>query len=150
MIQINRAKKQDLAAINELINSYGRIPPILPEYLNNRDLALKAVDTETGAIVGFCWGGLMAQNTVIYIDKVVVNPNYTRKKISQTLYKQLLSRALKLGVRLGFGVIKHDQFHDKSAMNALKMAFAADDAPYTYVYGQPEHMVKELIVLEAA
>lgn len=149
MITIKRAHRQDLASIQALMATYSLFT-ISVECLNKRDIALKAIDTETGALIGFAWGGLMAQNTLIYIDKVTVHPAYAKKGVAQELYHRLFNTALKLGAKKGFGIIRQDQYHDKAAMNALKMAFAADAQPYTYVYGDAEKITKELSMLEAS
>lgn len=142
MITVKRARKEDFNAIHALLGQYGKMS-ITPEHLQGRDIALQARDAE-GKVVGFVWAGLMANDTVAYVDKVSVAPECAKKQVSQALYKRLFEIALKRGVRQAFGIIRHDAYHDRAAMNALKMAFGADKEPYTYVSGDLMQMHADL------
>lgn len=141
-MHVHKATKQDFPAIHFLMSRYGKMT-VQPEHLNSKDITLCARD-DSGKLVGFLYIGLMAQGTVGYIDKFAVDPEYAGKGVGQLLAKEALKACLKRGVREVFGVIRQDQFHEKSAMNALKMAFSAHKEPYTYVSAQLQHMVAEL------
>lgn len=143
---ISRATKQDLPAIQFLMQQYGNKMVVTESHLNKKDIALQV--RKDGLLVGFAWGGLMAKNSIMYIDKVAVDPRYTKQGIVQLLYKELFKQAIKLGVQEGFGMIRQDEHHDKACVNALKMAFGADSLPYTHVFGQASYIVKELESLE--
>ncbi len=139
---ISKATKQDLPAIRYLMQQYGNKCIVTEDHINKRDISLQArID---GNLVGFVWGGLMAKNTIMYIDKVAVDPLYVKQGIVKVLYKELFKQALKLGVKQGFGIIKQDKYHDKACINALKMAFGADSVSYTHVYGEANNIIKEL------
>lgn len=139
---ISRASKQDLPAIRFLMQQYGNKMIVTEDHLNKRDIALQA--RIEGELVGFAWGGLMAKNTIMYIDKVAVDPKHNKQGIVKFLYKELFKQALQLGVKQGFGMIRQDQYHDRACINALKMAFGADSLPYTHVFGEAGHISKEL------
>lgn len=147
MINLYRATKQDLPAVSELLNTYGK-QSIYPEMLNNKDIAIQARD-ETGTCVGFIWCGLMAQNTVGYIDMFTVHPDHANKGIGKMLAQALMDTCLKRRVRSVFGVIKHDQYHNKSAMNALRYAMAAYPDNFTFVYADVRNSALEVQSLEA-
>ena len=147
---IRKATKRDLNAINALQGLYGKMT-VDPKLINHRDISLVAISSSPDAdLLGFVWGGLMAGNSLMYIDKVVVHPGASGRGVLNALYRELFERGLKIGVKTGIGLIKRDKYHDKSAINALKMAFAADPIPYTYVFGDTAHMVSELSLLEAS
>lgn len=149
MLLISRARKQDLPAIHELMRLYGSKMQVGSEHLNNRDIALQARNAN-GELVGFVWAGLMAQNTLAYIDKVAIRPDYAKQGVSQLLYHELFKLGARRGVKEVFGIIRQDQYHDKAAVNALKMAFGADSLPYTYVRAQMAHVQAELNILGVA
>lgn len=139
---ISKAIKSDLPAIRYLMQQYGNKMVVTESHLNKKDIALQArID---GKLVGFVWGGLMAKNTIMYIDKVAVDPKHHKKGIVKALYKELFNQATKMGVKEGFGMIRQDQYHDAACINALKMAFGADSISYTHVYGEAKHISKEL------
>lgn len=132
MILISRAKKEDLPAIQHLMRMYGNKCQVEKEHLNHKDIALQA-RLDSGELVGFLWVGLMANNSLGYIDKFAVDSNYSGKKIGNQLAHAMLKEVNKRKVKQVFGIIKQDQYHDKSAINALKMAIRSDVTPYTYV-----------------
>ena len=146
---VRKARRTDLEAINQLQNLYGKMQ-VEAKLINHRDLSLVAIDEKTGAIIGFCWGGLMAGNSLIYIDKVVADPKWAKKGVINALYRDLLKLGTKIGVKTAIGLIRQDEFHERSAVNALKLAFAADAVPYTYVFGDIAHMNAELAQMEVA
>ena len=141
-MQIRRAKINDLHAIKHLLQQYAKCD-IEPYHLNKRDIALVAY-ADSGELIGFVWAGLMAGNKVAYVDKVAVAPGYTGKGVCQALYKEAIKLGAKVGVKEVQGIIRRDQYHDKSAMNALKCAFGADELPYTFVYTDLNKIQKEL------
>jgi N-acetylglutamate synthase-like GNAT family acetyltransferase len=144
-MHIHKASKQDLPAIRMLMQSYGKMV-VGPEHVNQRDIALCARDDE-GRLVGFLYMGLMAQNKVGYLDKFCVDRGLAGKGVGSALAMACFEAAKKRGVREVFGVIRQDEFHEKSAMNALKMAFGAHKEPYTYVSADLNHMAAELMSL---
>ncbi len=143
MIKVSRATKSDIGAIRHLSAKYGHKLLIEECLFNNKDIALQARDEE-GMLLGFVWGGLMANNQICYVDKVMVDPEHSNKGVLPALYKELFKIALKKNVRKAFGMIRHDQYHDRSAKAALHMAWGADSLPYTLVLSDLEHMKKEL------
>lgn len=143
MISVSRATKQDLGAIRHLSAKYGHKLLIEECLFNSRDIAIQA-RSEEGVLVGFVWGGLMGSNQICYVDKVMVDPEFRGMGVLPGLYKELFRVALRRGVKKAFGVIRQDQFHDKSAKGAMHMAWGADSFPYTYVQADLAHMVKEL------
>lgn len=143
MVKVSRATKEDIEAIRHLSAIYGHKLLIEECLFNHRDIALQA-RLETGELAGFVWAGLMASNQIAYVDKVMVHPEHSSVGVLPSLYKELFRIALKRGVRQAFGVIKRDQYHDKSAKAALHMAWGADSLPYTYVMADLSHMMREL------
>lgn len=138
---IRRAKRVDIEDINSLLRTYG-LATVDTSYINHRDVCLVA--EHEGEIVGMVWAGLMRGNKSAYVDYFTVKPDLAHKGVGHALARECLARMRKLGVERAFGIIKHDGFHNKSAMNALKMGMYSDEAPYTYVYGFTEHSAKEL------
>lgn len=136
------AKPKHFNDINELQKAYG-LRSIEPLSINHRDISLVALDVQ-GRVVGFIWMGLMAGNTRGYIDHFVVLPDYAKQGVGFQLGKALYDRAFKRGVREVFGVIRHNEFHDKSAMNALKFGLVAHSEPYTYVCGEANYIKSQL------
>lgn len=141
------AKPLDYPGIQRLLARYGSKMSITPAHINHRDIGVVAYD-ENGHLVGFMWAGLMAKNTVAYLDKVVIAPEYAGKGMHNQLAKFLLRELVKRGVRQAFGVIAHDEHHDKAAMGALKMAMFSDGRTYTYVVGDVQNTIHELKHLE--
>lgn len=143
MITVKRATKKDLPAIRFLMQKYGNKMLVCEWHINNKDIALQARHDD-GTLVGFVFGGLMANNKVCYVDKIAIDPEYRKQGIANKLYQELFKVALNRGVVQAFGVIKQDEYHDASCVNALKMAFGADNKPYTYVQGNLAYMKAEL------
>lgn len=145
MIQVRRAGRQDLAAINELMKAYAKTADmaVAEHHINSRDVALVAREPE-GSVVGFLWMGLMACNRIAYLDKFVVHPDYARQGVGKLMALRMYDIGRNLGVKDVFGVIRRDEHHDKSALNALKVAFSAHSDPYTYVCASVDNMNKEL------
>lgn len=138
---IRRAKRSDVDGINQLLASYG-LQLIDQSYVNHRDVCLVAeID---GQIVGFLWAGLMRQNKTAYLDYFTVSREHAKKGVGNALALACLSKFHKMGVERAFGVIQRDEFHDKSAVNALKMGMYSQEKPFTYVYGYVAHSAREL------
>ncbi len=94
--------------------------------------------------MGFLWLGMMAKNTMCYLDKFTVHPDYTGRGVGNQLAHFAIQAAHKVGCRKTFGVIKQDKYHDKSAMNALKVAIGATEGSYTFVCADIDMMISEL------
>lgn len=141
MLKVRRAKKFDVVNINAVLASYG-YQAIDESYINPRDIALVAVDS--GKIIGFLWIGLMRQNKQGYIDCFAVSGAYSGKGVGNLLAKAALEACRKLNVSEVFGIIANGEFHDRSAINALKMALASDGLSYTQVRGSIPHMIAEI------
>ncbi len=116
-------------------------------YFNNKDLSLVAY-ADDGSLMGFIWAGLMCKNTVAYIDKFAVDPAYAGKGVGHALQMELFRQGAKRGVRRGLGVIKHDEYFNRSAKDALKMAAMADPVLYSLVQIDVMNTLKELIAME--
>jgi N-acetylglutamate synthase-like GNAT family acetyltransferase len=86
----------------------------------------------------------MRQNKSAYVDYFTVARTHAKSGIGHALAKEALLRMRRLGVERAFGIIEQDEFHDKSAFNALKMGMYAQERPYTYVYGFVPHSCREL------
>jgi N-acetylglutamate synthase-like GNAT family acetyltransferase len=142
---IRRAKRADITKINSLLQSYG-LATIDQSYINHRDLCLVA--EEGSEIVGFVWAGLMRQNKTAYLDYFTVSREQSKKGVGAALAKEMLLLFKKVGVERAFGVIQQDEFHDKSAFNALRMGMYAMERPFTYVYGSVPHSTRELALGE--
>lgn len=138
---IKRAYKEDLSSINDLSTWYG-FKPLTEDHFNNRDIAIAACYKDK--IVGFVWCGLMCNQKVGYIDHFLVHPEFHKQGIGQELSKKLREVLNKRGVRQVFGFIDNSEFHNASAMNALKMAMGSNDAKYTYVSGDVQNSLKEV------
>lgn len=144
MICIKPAYKDDMRAIQRLLDYSGKCT-ITPEHFNHKDIALQARNMETGEVLGFVWAGLMAKNTIMYIDKAAVHPEHSKKQILNKLYKELLKEVLRLNVKHVFGIIRLDQWHDRSAVNALKMGSKLDPFKYSYFYSNIDELPQEVI-----
>lgn len=141
MILIRRAYESDLIAINQLAVLYG-YDPITRETLNKKDLSILAINDEV--VLGFLWCGLMNKNTLGYLDHFLVHPHCTKKGLGNKLAQRMRTLCKIKGVQKVFGIIAQSKFHDKSAMNALKMAMGAHSMPYTYVSTQIERSYQEV------
>lgn len=144
MVLIVRPKIQDLPGIQTLALNRGNMS-VGQEHLNRRDIALVAKDASK--IVGFLWIGLMAGNSMAYIDKFTVAQNYAGRGVGHALASAALMACKKRGVTEVHGFIRQDASHAASSMNALKMALGADSHPYTYVRGQINFIEAELASL---
>lgn len=142
MIYITRAIKSDLPAIQDLMLKYGNKCIVESYHLNKKDIALQA-RLETGELVGFVYCGLLAEGKVAYMDKVTIDPMHHKKGILISLYSELFKRAYRRGVKEVTGFIRHDEYHNASCVQALKMGLGADALSYTYVRAQLEFMKKE-------
>lgn len=143
MISVSKATREDLPAIHHLSAIYGHKLQVEDYHLNGNDIALQA-RADSGELAGFVWAGLMAKNKVAYIDKVMVNPEYSSQGVLPMLYKELFKIGINRGVKQVFGIIRQDRYHDKAAKAALHMAFGGDALSYTYVYADMSHMISEL------
>lgn len=143
MILISRCKLVDLGSIKDLLSMYGKKVEITSNHINKRDIALQA-RLETGELVGFVWGGMLANKTIGYLDKVVIHPDHHHKGILNLLYKELFKQAYQAGVREMFGIIRQDEYHDASAVQALRMAVGADAVSYTYTVANLDKMKSTL------
>lgn len=142
MVVVTSCCATDLPAIDHLMNQYGKMS-VSPEHINRRDIALQA-RTDNGALVGFIWMGVMAKGTFGYVDKFTVDPAYAGQGVGRLLANRLLSECQTRGVRTVHGFIRQDEYHDKSGVNALKMAMGADPLPYTFVTSDILNTVSEL------
>lgn len=140
-MQIRRPLKKDIADINLLLDRY-ELATITEAQLNSRDISLVVDDCET--IVGFIWVGLMSKNTLGYVDHYCIDEAYGGKGLGHKLAIKALKVAKKKGVRRVSGIIRPTQWHDKSAINALKMAMASYPYQVTYVYADIQNSAKEL------
>lgn len=114
-----------------------------PEHLNKKDIALQA-RLESGELIGFLYCGLMANNTIAYIDKVAIDPSHTGKGVINAMYKELFKIAYSKGVKSVFGFIRHDEYHLKSCKAALRMGLGGDPVSYTHVFANLNFMKSEL------
>ena len=142
-MRLHRAEKQDLPAIQELLATYGSGMTISPEHLTKRDIALCARDA-SGALVGFVFFGLMAAGTIAYTDKFCVAKTHAKQGVGKALLQEAFRLGRKRGVKQVIGFIKRDEYHDRSAINALRMAVGGSLVPYTMVEAQLSHMQSEL------
>lgn len=147
MVSIKRASRSDLPAIVHLMQQSGKMI-IEPCHLNNRDIALQA-RADDGSLVGFLWCGLMCGGKYGYIDKFAVDKEYQGTGLGQLLSLSMLKEISKRGVRRVIGCIKTDEHHEPCAMNALKVAMAADKEPYTFIHMDVENSIQEIKSLEA-
>lgn len=143
---IKKAQPSDYRALCQLMDVYKKMD-LTKSHLNKRDIAIKACD-DTGRPIGFIWGGLMANDSILYVDKFTVHPDYSKKKVGYLLCKALFEEARKRGVKTGFGVVMQDEHHDKSCFNALRFAFGGHSRSYTYITAKVEHIIKEIENLE--
>lgn len=144
-MDVRLAHRQDFDAIVSLLNEYGKFT-ITPRHINHRDISIIAYSPE-GQCIGFLWAGLMAGNTVAYIDKFCVKKEFNGNRLGKRMAIRAMQEGVKRGVREVFGIIRQDDYHDKSAMNALKSAIGADTLPYTFVRADLNYMVSEMKTL---
>lgn len=140
---ISKCNRSDLPAIQELMEKYNNKCVVTADHLNKRDIALQA-RLETGELIGFIWCGLLANNTVAYMDKVAVDPAHSGNGVIHALYEELFKMALAKGVKDVEGYIRHDDFHLKSCKAAVRMGLGGDNLSYTRVYSSLNKMKKEL------
>lgn len=141
MIIVRTATKQDLNEIQVLLGKYDNIMQVNSEHLNNYDVALQA-RLDSGELVGFIWCGLMANKTLGYVDKFVVDPKYANQKVGLLLCQTLTKTLLTLGIKEAIGYIRQDEYHDKSALNALKTVMKTDRVSYTQVSAKRDSVLK--------
>lgn len=141
MIEIRRAKSYHLSDIHVLCNQYG-YETVDKNCINNKDLSIVALDDK--AVIGFLWCGLMANQKLGYISHFLVDAKYTKKGVGNLMAKRLYELCKLKKVEKVFGIIQQREYHDKSAMNALKMAMKGDLYPYTYVYANIHEVEKVL------
>lgn len=142
---ISRATKADINAISYLMQESGKMS-VSEDLFNNRDIALQARE-DSGELIGFLWCGLMAKNSIGYLDKLAVSKKGNHKLARKMLGLAMKDELVKRKVRSVFGLIMHDQYHDRAAINALQWAFGAHSAPYTYVEADVQNSIKELEAL---
>ena len=142
---VRLAHKQDYPAIVSLLNQYGKFT-LTQRHINHRDISIVSY-SPTGECNGFLWVGLMAGNTVGYIDKFCIGREYAGERLGKRMALIGIQECLKRGVREVMGIIRQDEYHDKCAMSALKAAIGADELPYTFVRADLNYMVSELKAL---
>ena len=141
-MRVRRANKNDLPGINTLSLKYGwgELPP---EFLNRRDIAIVALDDDN-IVRGFIWAGLMAQNKCGYIDWFMVDPNLASKGVGHMLCHRLVVVANKLKVNYLLANVQHNQYHDQSAVNALKIGLKPFQTQCTTFLGLTKNMMELL------
>lgn len=141
-MKYRRVKGDDLAQINRLLKQYwDRVWD--GSEINPRDVAVGAF-SDHGACHGVIWVGLMQKNRLGYVDYYVTDPEFARKGVGQGLARTTFGILQKLGVERVFGVINTDEFHDRSAINALRIGMGAKARPHTLVFGELKTMGKEI------
>lgn len=139
---VTRATKADLSAVQALLDMYpGAHMTVGPEHFTTKDIALQ-VRLGSGEMVAFCWVGVMAGNTVGFVDKVVIHPGYSKQGISTIIYQELVRLAAKRGVKSLFGTIMQGAYHDASCANAVKMGMNTMPGSYSISYGSINEMSK--------
>lgn len=128
-------------SINTLLHNHGLIP-ITKDFLTNKDLWVIA--KRDNQVVGFIWGGKMANGTMLYIDRFVVHPEYKNQGIAKYLREVLYLLAKGAGIKEVHGVIRHSKYRDAATINSLKMAIGFDPAPYTFVHAQMAWIESEI------
>lgn len=141
MIEIRRAKPYHIPDIHKLCNQYA-YETVDKDCINNKDISIVALDDQT--VIGFMWCGLMSNQKLGYISHFMVDAKYAKQGIGQLLYKRLYSVCKLKKVEKVFGIIAQDEYHDRAAMNALKMAGKGYATPYTYVYASLNELEKVL------
>jgi L-amino acid N-acyltransferase YncA len=124
------------------MSKYGYKMVVSEAHLTKRDIALQA-RTPDGVLAGFVWVGLMANNTVAYMDKVCIDPHHHHKGVLQALYAKAFKLATAKGAKEALGFIRQDAYHDASCVQALRMAFGADSVSYTLVSAQAAFILSE-------
>jgi len=119
-----------------------------PDLVNDNDISLVA--TDGNKVVGFLWVGLMANNTMAYIDRFIVHQDYRGRGIGNKLGTAAFKQAAKKNVEEFHGFIKNDSFYEASAVNALRLGLGGDNKPYTHVRGHLSFIASELAILERA
>lgn len=143
MVNISRCKPGDFFAIQHLMSMYEKKLDITRAHLNKRDIALQA-RLPSGELIGFIWCGIMANKTLCYMDKVIIHPDFHHNQILNALYQELFKIAYKMGIKQVFGIIRHDEYHDASGVQALRMGLGADKESYTYTFGNLDKMKSDL------
>lgn len=145
MLHITKCQKQDLIAINDLLSKYN-FDALTPDHINRRDITLQA-RLSTGELVGFVACGLMCNKTWAYVYSLAVDPEHIKHGIVNKMYQYLLKELDEVGCKQVFGTIRHDQYHNAAAVNALKMGLGAHPENFTFVFASLSHM-KNVLGLE--
>jgi len=145
-MQIRLARKSDYPAVVELLKEHGKFS-VTRKHLNHRDISV-IVYADTGECIGYLYCGLMAGNSVAYMDKFTIHSSVNGQHLGHKMALFAVREGLKRGVREIFGIIKQDAYHDKSAVNALKVGIGSDKEPYTYVRADLRLMVEDLKQLQ--
>lgn len=134
---VRKAKYKDIPAINALI------PGVESSYLvNGKDIAIVACDKET--VIGFIWCGVTGAGSLGFVDFFFVADKWRNKKVGQALTKQLAKVCKLKKIKAVRAHIRHDQFHDASAMACLKAGMKGDQLVSTGIHGDVEECAKIL------
>jgi predicted N-acetyltransferase YhbS len=115
---------------------------ITENYINDNDLMIVAEDEEK--IIGCLFVGAMAGGDLVYLDKFHIVPAYAKQGVGGLMSIWAIKESNRRGFKHAFGIIQHDDYHDASAINALKAALGSDGKLYTYVIGNVPFMASEI------
>lgn len=131
-MRVRRAKARDLAKIAELCTSCGFNAPN-DKVINSQDIAIIAEDGTKA--IGFLWCGLMAKNSIGFVDFFIVHPDHRGQKVGEAIGQQLIKISNLKKVDLIIGTVRHDEFHDFSVANGRKIGLAPEPSSYTLITG---------------
>lgn len=134
-MKLRRVKSEELNAVNKLLAQHG-INPIGSEFLNKRDISIGAYDGDK--LVGFIWAGLMASDTVAYIDVFTIDPAYANKQLGEKLGNKLRHVVEKKKVNRIFGVIADTGTGIASCKSAIRIGLKPSELKYYIVQDYKE------------
>lgn len=142
LVSIKRARPSHLNGINTLLERNGLLP-ITIDKIYKDSVAIVACMGES--VVGFIWLGLMARQTMAYIDHFVVHEDFSGYGVGHALATKAHKAIQSKKTDYIFGVIRlENPSYTKSSINALKMAFGSDGYTYTYIFSTLSKINKEL------
>lgn len=110
-MNIRQANLLDLPRINFLIQSYS-LAPIDANFINDKDMSIVA--EKDNKIVGFVWGGVMANQSLVFIDYLTVDGMYANTNIGHKMVNALLKIGKERGSRIAITNVLMNKFYYRS------------------------------------
>lgn len=140
-MNIRQAKLSDIYKINLLIEDY-RLKAIDANFINDKDLSI--VCEQDNRIVGFVWGGVMANQSLVFIDYLTVDRMLANTNIGHRMVKELLKLGKERGCQIAITNILMNKYYYRSKGIAERIGMVKVPHKCALLLGDINHMFNKM------